>query len=135
MRKDALARAVSHAVRRPGRGAKAVWARWFRLRPLVPDAAFQDAGDHFPAHWRRFPEAWSADVSHDEGRRATLRTAVDALPGTWREVLLRHDAAGQSDEQVAHALGLTAEQERDLLAQSRAAVRDALDRPAAEGSR
>jgi len=28
------------------------WNRWFGAEPLAPDAAFQDASEPYPGHWR-----------------------------------------------------------------------------------
>jgi RNA polymerase sigma-70 factor (ECF subfamily) len=119
MRKNGLARLEANAVAR----ARGWAARWYRPHPVVPEDAFQDETEPYPGHWRAFPEAWAGPVSAE-----TVREALAALPDTWREVLLRHDGAtGESAEAVAAESGLTATQERDILAQARAALRDALD--------
>jgi RNA polymerase sigma-70 factor, ECF subfamily len=113
----------------------AAWARWFRPKPLVPDAAFQDATEPYPGHWRRFPESWPAAPTGRPGpqaRTAEQQMALDAaltgLPQLWRRLVTAHDVTGRADQQLADELGLTLEQERDLLARARAAVRDQLER-------
>jgi RNA polymerase sigma-70 factor (ECF subfamily) len=104
------------------------WSRWFRPEPLVPDAAFQDGSGPYPGHWRDFPEPWQLPGAGEA--RAELLAVVDAavaeLPELWQRVLMA--CAHADDHQVADELGLTVEQERDILARARAAVRDRLDR-------
>ena len=132
MRRNALGRAAANTVVHVARRVGAAGARWFRARPLVPDAAFQDPAEPYPGHWRRFPTPWPAGL---RPQHAALRAALDELPDAWREVLLRHDVVGDDDDRVATALGLTVEQERDVLARARAAVRDRLDAgPASDGA-
>jgi RNA polymerase sigma-70 factor, ECF subfamily len=118
------------------------WAQWFRAKPLVPDAAFQDATEPYPGHWRRFPEPWPAAPTgrpSPQARTAEQQMALDAaltrLPPLWRRVVTAHDVTGRADQQVADELGLTLEQERDILARARAAVRDQLDRTQTDGPR
>ena len=116
----------------------AAWGRAFRAEPLVPDAAFQDASEPYPGHWRRFPAPWPA--ARDAGQRpprlrAAAAAALAGLPGPWRLVVAARAAAGGDDQQAARELGLTVRQERDLLARARAAVRDRLDQARTEGSR
>jgi RNA polymerase sigma-70 factor (ECF subfamily) len=116
-------------MRRNWLGLGAVWARRFRPRPLVPDAAFQDAAEPYPGHWRRFPAAWASPSSAQDAalEDPVLRAALDELPGTWRRVLLARDATGRTDTEVAAELGLTVAEERAILTRARAAVRDRLD--------
>jgi RNA polymerase sigma-70 factor, ECF subfamily len=118
VRKNWLGRLEANAVRRAG----AVGARFFRA-PLVPDRAFQDAGEPYPGHWRHLPEPWEPGVVTP----AALEAALATLPETWRRAVLRRDRDGLGDAGVAAELGLTVEQERDLLARARAALRDRLD--------
>jgi RNA polymerase sigma-70 factor (ECF subfamily) len=118
MRKNALGRLQANAVAR----ARGWAARWYRPRPIVPDDAFQDEDEPYPGHWRSFPEPWAGPVSAE-----TLREALTTLPDTWREVLLRHDGPlGESDDADVDR-GLTGTQERDILAQARAALRAAIE--------
>jgi RNA polymerase sigma-70 factor (ECF subfamily) len=118
------------------------WDRWFRAEPLVPDAAFQDASEPHPGHWRRFPEPWPTTPAAGPRAavpaawpRAALQTALAGLPGPWRRVVTARAAVDGDDQRVAADLGLTAHQERDILARARAAVRDQLDQARPDGSR
>jgi RNA polymerase sigma-70 factor, ECF subfamily len=121
--------------------AAITWGHRFRARPLVPDAAFQDASEPYPGHWRRFPAPWPATPVATQAtappawQRAALRAALAGLPGPWRRVVAARAAAGGGDRQAAADLGLTVKQERDILARARAAVRDQLDQAAADGPR
>jgi RNA polymerase sigma-70 factor (ECF subfamily) len=118
------------------------WDRWFRAEPLVPDAAFQDASEPYPGHWRRFPEPWPAAPATGPGAAVPpnlaargAQAALAGLPGPWRRVVTARDAVDGDDQRVAADLGLTAKQERDTLARARAAVRDQLDQARPDGSR
>jgi RNA polymerase sigma-70 factor (ECF subfamily) len=130
MRKNWLARGEANAVKTGARRAAAVWARTFRARPIVPDAEFQSADEPYPGHWRRFPERWLPAGGAPE---TAVAAAVAELPETWQQVLLRHDVAGLPDAQVAAGLELDVEQERDILARARAAVRDRLENARVKG--
>jgi RNA polymerase sigma-70 factor, ECF subfamily len=118
------------------------WGRCFRPEPLVPDAAFQDATEPYPGHWRGFPEPWPATPGPgaDLGAavawpRAVVAAALAGLPGPWRRVVAARAAAAGDDQRAATGLGLTDRQERDILARARAAVRDQLDQARPDGSR
>ena len=117
MRKNWLGRGEANTVR---------WAtaraRFFRA-PLVPDQAFQNEDEPYPDHWRRLPQPWEPGVATP----GALETALAELPEAWRRVVLRRDRDGVDDADVAAELGLTVEQERDVLARARAALRDRLD--------
>jgi hypothetical protein len=141
MRKNWLARAEMNVVRRGTRSVFAAAGRWFRARPVVPDSAFQDEGEPYPGHWRHAPGPWPRSGPD----AVELHSALEELPATWRTVLLRHDgptraSAGPAgpadvDAAVAGELGLTVDQERDILTQARAALRDRLARGPETGTR
>jgi len=124
MKKNWLARAEANTARNGLRRVAAAWARGFRQRPVVPDSAFQQTGEPYPGHWRRFPRPWPpAGAEH----RAAAFAALDELSDTWRHVLLSRDVLGHTDADVAAELGLSVEQIRDILTNARAAVRERLD--------
>jgi RNA polymerase sigma-70 factor, ECF subfamily len=124
VRKNWLGRAEANTIRNGARRAAAAWARAFRQRPLVADSAFQDAGEPYPGHWRRFPDRWPPA---GPAERAAVQVALDDLPDTWRRVLRDRDGRGLSDAQVATELGLSIDEERDILTAARAAVRARLE--------
>ncbi len=136
MRKNWLARIEANTAARRARNATVAVGRWFRSRPVVPDSAFQGGAEPYPGHWRRFPEPWHG-IS-----RAQVLAALEELPDTWREVLLRRDGSARDragretvDAAIADELGLTPAQERDILARARAALRDGVDRAQEAGPR
>ena len=108
----------------------ATWVHQFRPEPLVPDAAFQQQGEPYPGHWRRFPTPWRADLAGEPNAHtraaelsAALVRAVADLPALWQRVLTA-SARREDDRQPA----LSPVQRRDILSRARAAVRDQLDR-------
>jgi RNA polymerase sigma-70 factor (ECF subfamily) len=119
----------------------AAWAHLLRAEPLVPDAAFQDANEPHPGHWRRFPEPWpAAPADQDEAQDlneqiAALEAALAGLPELWRRVVVARYLVGGDDQQVADDFVLTVDQVRDILARARAAVRDQLDRARIGGAK
>jgi DNA-directed RNA polymerase specialized sigma24 family protein len=118
--KAVLGRAAASAVRngrpRTVAGWVGAWRARFRERG---DNRFQGLDEPFPRHWRDGNPSAPAplDTTH-------LGHAIEALPATWRAVLLARDAEHRSVEEVAAALGVTAAQQRRILTQARAAVRD-----------
>ena len=113
-----------------GRTSPAGGARWFSRSSAVEPSRFQEPDEPHPGHWRRPPAPWSADVP----AAARVSEAVSALPGLWRSVLWARDGEHRPAGQVARALGLTTEQERRVLDQARATVREHVAR-CAEGRR
>jgi DNA-directed RNA polymerase specialized sigma24 family protein len=107
-----------------GRSRSAVrrWVRRLPGRDEPVDARFQSADEPYPRHWRTPPTPWPPDAITAE----RLQQAVEALPELWRAVFLARDAERLPAQQVAEAHGLTVGQQRRILNQARAAVRDAL---------
>jgi RNA polymerase sigma-70 factor, ECF subfamily len=99
------------------------WSRWFRGAGPVPDDAFQGPDEPNPRHWRHFPDPWPTVSGSAPAVRERLRRAVDELPATWRAVVRGRDIAGRDGGDVARELGITAEQQRTILNQARAALR------------
>jgi RNA polymerase sigma-70 factor (ECF subfamily) len=103
-------------------------ARWPAGTPAVPGTKFQDAGEPFPGHWRRFPDPWPAADPADPDAQAALAAALKELPATWREVIIARDALGGDATAVSERLGLTLPQQRAILNRARARLRDRLAR-------
>jgi RNA polymerase sigma-70 factor (ECF subfamily) len=103
-------------------------ARWFAPTPTVAQSRFQDAGEPYPRHWRRFPAPWPvADVA-DAALQSALADALDELPATWREVVIARDGLGRDAADVGARLGLTSRQQRAILSRARAMLREGLAR-------
>lgn len=101
-------------------------ARWFPPTPTVSASRFQDEGEPYPRHWRRFPAPWPVADAADPALQAALADAVGALPATWREVVLARDGLGRDAADISARLGLTARQQRAILTRARAALRQRL---------
>jgi RNA polymerase sigma-70 factor (ECF subfamily) len=132
-----LARAGEAGVRRgeePRNRFARFTARWFGPTPAVPSSRFQDAGEPFPRHWRRFPDPWPAVDPADPGVRAALAAAVDELPATWRAVVIARDVLDLGAEEVSTRLGPTPKQQRAILNRARARLRERLAQRLREGA-
>ena len=126
-----LARAAANTALRgeEPRNRFARWtARWFERTPTVPGSWFQGEDEPFPDHWRSFPYTWPAVDPDDPVVQSTLVAAVDALPETWRAVVIARDVLGRDAAEVGERLGLTPRQQRAILNRARAMVRARLDR-------
>ena len=134
-----LARAAANTALRgeEPRNRFARWtARWFARTPTVAGSRFQDAGEPFPRHWRRFPDPWPVFDPAGADVQDALADAVGELPATWREVVIARDGLGRDAEEVRERLGLTARQQRAILNRARAMLAERLaHRLAAEGDR
>jgi RNA polymerase sigma-70 factor (ECF subfamily) len=109
-------------------------ARWFAPTPAVPEPRFQDAGEPFPRHWRRFPEPWAMVDPADPEVRDALATALEELPATWREVVIARDGLGRDAADINDRLGLTLRQQRAILNRARARLRESLARGLTPGA-
>lgn len=128
--KSWLARAAAGTVAR-GRGRTRVarvarWSRWFPRTGPVDGRAFQGPDEPYPRHWRRFPDPWPPVSATDDAVRRRMQDALDRLPPTWRAVVRQRDVAGRDPQQVADDLGISVEQQRRILNQARAALREQL---------
>jgi RNA polymerase sigma-70 factor (ECF subfamily) len=106
-------------------GRFAWWSRWFPPATTVDADRFQGDGDPYPDHWKQFPRAWPADRAVQP---EALQAAVNALPDSWRRVVILRDVEGRPPAEVSAATGLTAEQQRDVLNRARELLREDLDR-------
>jgi DNA-directed RNA polymerase specialized sigma24 family protein len=115
----AVARSAEYG---PSRSTVGRWVRWLAGRDDPVDTRFQSADEPYPRHWRTPPTPWPSDAITTQ----PLQRAVRALPDPWRAVLLAGDGDRVSAERVATDRGLTMGQQRRILNEARAAVRDAL---------
>ena len=129
--KDWLTRAAAGSVQRGRRAVTLGWARWFPPSSTVEPSQFQGPDEPYPDHWRRPPAPWSADVATP----VSIAAALETLPDLWRAVVWARDAEHRGAEQVAGELGLTLEQEQQILSQARAALREQLAQHSDDGGR
>jgi RNA polymerase sigma-70 factor, ECF subfamily len=94
----------------------------------VPAARFQEAGEPFPRHWRRFPVPWPTTDPADARVQDALAAALEELPATWREVVIARDAFGRDAIEVSERLGVTLRQQSVILNRARAVLRERLAR-------
>jgi RNA polymerase sigma-70 factor (ECF subfamily) len=127
--KSFLARAVVNIARRgESRGHRlAWWGRWFPPATTVDPDRFQGEDGPYPDHWKKFPQPWPA-IPPSEELAVRLDAALAELPAPWRRVVVLRDVEGVSPEQVADEVGLTPEQQNDVLNRARELLRQALGR-------
>jgi RNA polymerase sigma-70 factor (ECF subfamily) len=119
-----LGRAAAGTTARGEHGSKVVrWTHWYGRRGPVPDDRFQGLDEPFPGHWRRSPKPWPDGVEVDPRVPNVLDHALDDLPATWRTVARRHTGPPQPGSDAADDLGLSPDQERNLVNEARAALR------------
>jgi DNA-directed RNA polymerase specialized sigma24 family protein len=122
-----LTRAATDAATRgeEPRNRFARWtARWFAPTPTVAASRFQNEGEPYPRHWRRFPAAWPTADAANAALQELLADALDELPATWREVVIARDGFGRDAADVSARLGLTPRQQRAILTRARAQLRE-----------
>jgi RNA polymerase sigma-70 factor (ECF subfamily) len=126
--KGLVARLIANSVLRAdeARNRFAGWSRWFPGAATVDEARFQHAGEPYPRHWREFPMAWPPLDPRDPEIAAILANAVDSLPDRWRDVVVARDMRRQTAADSSARLGVTAQQERDMLNRARAVLRESL---------
>jgi RNA polymerase sigma-70 factor (ECF subfamily) len=127
-----LGRAIAGTVSR-GDDPENQFTRWSRpLAPTPPVDAqrFQAADEPFPGHWRADPAPWAAGAALPSGPvvRAAIKEGLAALPPRWAEVVRRRDVAGASPVETAAAVGVTEQQQRDILNRARALLRERIAR-------
>jgi DNA-directed RNA polymerase specialized sigma24 family protein len=124
-----LARATASTVRRgDGDTSIARWTRWLPGSGPVEEGFFQGEAEPYPGHWRQSPESWPAGFADERPAREQLRRALAELPAPWRAVVSARDVAGHNAGRVAVSLGLSVEQEQQILNRARAALRVSLCR-------
>ena len=101
------------------------WVRWFPPARTVDADRFQGEAEPYPDHWREFPRPWPGDRPVDP---EALRAAVAGLPEPWRRVVMLRDVEGRPPAEVSAVIGLTAEQQRDVLNRARELLREDVGR-------
>jgi RNA polymerase sigma-70 factor, ECF subfamily len=97
--------------------------------PSVPPERFRGPDDRWAGHWCSPPSEW-ARPEHEllsAETRDVIARAIEALPGTQREVITLRDVEGWTSEEVCNALDLSETNQRVLLHRARTKVRHALD--------
>jgi RNA polymerase sigma-70 factor (ECF subfamily) len=106
--------------------------------PSVEPERFQGEGEPYPGHWSSPPTPWDELPEARLQSKETLeriRSAIEALPPNYREVITLRDIEGWSSPEVCNALGLSETNQRVLLHRARSRVRRALERYLDEGER
>jgi RNA polymerase sigma-70 factor (ECF subfamily) len=81
-----------------------------------------------PGAWAAPPRAWPHEAAMDAEALAVIKTAIEMLPGSQREVIRLRDVLGFTAEEVAEALEISDGNQRVLLHRARSKVRAALER-------
>ena len=103
--------------------------------PAVDPARFR-ATDPWQGHWASPPRSWGETPEDRLLSRETagyIRTAVEALPPSQREVITLRDIEGWTSEEVCNTLGISETNQRVLLHRARSRVRQALESYLDEG--
>jgi RNA polymerase sigma-70 factor, ECF subfamily len=98
--------------------------------PAVEVDRFLPIEHRAAGHWASFPRDWDVLpeerlLSHET--RDQIQQAIDALPGSQREVITLRDIEGWSSEEVCNVLEITETNQRVLLHRARSKVRRALE--------
>jgi RNA polymerase sigma-70 factor, ECF subfamily len=107
----------------PGGGVTA------REAPAVDPSRFYGRQTRWPGHWREkdgvLPVPWSevAPDVDDAAKAAYIQAALERLPPNIRQVVILRDADGWNAEDVRLALGVSEDDQRELLARARSALR------------
>jgi RNA polymerase sigma-70 factor (ECF subfamily) len=98
--------------------------------PAVEAERFAPPEREWAGHWVSRPHNW--DALPEErllGRetRAQIQRAIDALPGSQREVITLRDVEGWNSEEVCNILSISETNQRVLLHRARSKVRRTLE--------
>ena len=97
--------------------------------PAVDPDRFRGPGGSWPGHWTTPPTAWDEIPEArllSEETLAQVRSAIEALPPSQREVITLRDVDGFTSAEVCNVLGITETNQRVLLHRARVKVRRAL---------
>jgi len=99
--------------------------------PAVEADRFLPAEHEWAGHWMSLPNNWEAlPEERLLGRetRAQIQQAIDALPGSQREVITLRDVEGWTSDEVCNMLSISESNQRVLLHRARSKVRRSLER-------
>jgi len=104
-----------------------------RTRKRRPETPIEDLLPRFleNGHFLDPPQRWNDDAEQllqDEERRRWVRDRIDALPETYRTVLLLRDIENLSTQDAAELLSITPNAVKIRLHRARLALRELLDR-------
>src|SRR5512133_922998 len=92
-----------------------------------PDRFFGIDHPQWPFHWAAPPRDWPEDKVLEREAIDVVRSAIEMLPDTQREVIRLRDVEGWSPEEVAELLQISDGNQRVLLHRARSTVRAALE--------
>src|SRR5262249_35006901 len=103
--------------------------------PTVDPERFLPEAGPGRGHWAAPPVAWDEKPEDGVLSRETsrlVRTAIEDLPGSQREVMTLRDLEGWTSTEVCNALDISETNQRVLLHRARSKVRRVLERHAVE---
>ena len=95
--------------------------------PSVDPDRFLGPDSPEPGAWAAPPRAWPQDKLLERETLGVIRSAIEQLPETQREVIRLRDVEGWSPMEVAEALEISDGNQRVLLHRARSKVRAALE--------
>jgi MFS transporter, DHA2 family, multidrug resistance protein len=101
------------------------------MEPPFPPEQFLPQDDPVaPGHWATPPVAWEAIGARVDDPQVLEQAgaAIAEMPEDLRQVIVLRDVEGRTPDDVRDALGLAAEDEREMLHQARGLVRAHLER-------
>jgi len=98
--------------------------------PAVDADRFLPPDHEYAGHWMSRPHNWEALPEErliGQETRAKIQQAIDALPGSQREVITLRDVEGWGSEEVCNILSISESNQRVLLHRARSKVRRMLE--------
>ena len=120
----------------PARGSIASWLSTLSRNVIRDQLRAHRRGDELAAAWQRIDQSLGqifaalaqsplpGEVLQRSETRDLVNMAIANLPETYRTALTRKYVAGESLDQIAAALGISADAAKSLLARARCAFRD-----------
>lgn len=98
--------------------------------PAVDADRFRPPDHEYAGHWMSRPQDWEALPEErllGQETRAQIQQAINALPGSQREVITLRDVEGWDSEEVCNILSISESNQRVLLHRARSKVRRMLE--------